>query len=220
MKRRTMARWLIVVALACFGLAGLLGQANAGETTVQGTQTSDEAAAATGESTGNNTSSFGAGPSATGSTGSSASQLGGNTGSVAQNANAKSGDPVAGAQVTGAVADNVTVQNQNSANGPSAVSGAASVINSANAFLGPSATGSATGVAQAGQTGSNRLDVSQFSSAHSGDAIAGSQVTGIVGQGEHIVQGQNVATCDAFQLECALSGDAAVTNTVGFNAGP
>jgi hypothetical protein len=212
MERKTAARWLIVFALACFGFFLFAGIASAqsGETTIQGSNSSTDASSDTGDATGENNSSFGAGPTATGSTGASSQQLGHNSAALKQSASAKSGDPVAGAQVTGAVADNVTVQNQNSAVNPSAFSGEADVENEAEDFFaGPVAT-TDTGTAQASQLGSNDLDVSQDAIAETGDAVAGSQVTGIVGDGEHTVSVQNSAVCD--EETCAESGEAEVEN--------
>jgi hypothetical protein len=121
--------------------------------------------------------------------------------------------------VTGVVADNVTVQNQNSADNPSATSGEATVSNdTGDGFsLGPRAI-TDTGTAQASQFGGNEADITQSAIAESGDAVAGSQVTGIVGGGEHVVQNSNNAFCDLDP--CAFSGDADASNTADVSVGP
>ncbi len=215
MERKTLARWLVVSALACFGSFLVMGSAQAqDETTIQGTQSSTGAAAATGNSTGNNSSAFDGGPAATGATGASSSQLGTNSGSLSQDGTAETGDPVAGSQVTGAVADNVTVQNTNTADDAFAESGDADVTNDAEVDLGPSAE-TATGPATASQIGNNVFDLSQTAGAATGDAVAGGQVTGIVGGGEHVVQNQNTATDGV-----ALTGDAFLLNTADLDLGP
>ncbi len=213
MERRTVARWLLVSALACFGFLFAANAANA-ETTVQGTQTSTDSEAETGTASGENNADFAGGPAATGDTGASSQQLGDNTANVSQSGTAESGDPVAGAQVTGVVADDATVQNTNNATNPVAVSGDADVVNDANVTTGPSAS-TDDGTAQTSQVGSNDTAVSQFGAAATGDAVAGGQITGIVGDGEHVVQNTNNAT-DAF----AESGDAEVVNLGLAAAGP
>ena len=216
MERRTAAKWLFVIALACFGFLGFSSAASAQEgTTVQGTQSSDASTAETGTVGGSNTAAFNGGPSASGGTGASAQQLGSNTGTVSQSGTAKSGDPVAGSQVTGVVGSNATIQNQNSATAPSAVSGDVAMANTAAVVLGPSATTDA-GAAQAAQIGDNRADVTQSFTAQTGDAVAGSQVTGIVGGGEHTVQNQN--SVDG--AGTALSGDLDLVSVVAVVSGP
>jgi len=216
--RRRLASYLVVSAFACFGFGLLTGSAWAqeeGGTTMQGTQSSSGSSATTGETTGSNSASFSGGPSATGNNASS-SQVGNNSSNVTQSGSAKSGDPVAGGQVTGAVAPNVTVQNQNSATNPFAQSGAATLTNTMTGSLGPSAT--ADGTAQAAQTGSNSAALIQLATIGTGDAVAGSQVTGIVGAGEHTIQNQNAATCG--DPVCALSGEATLFNASTLLLGP
>jgi len=215
-ERKTLARWLVVAALACFGLLWLAGSALAQENVVQGSNASDTSTADTGNVDGTNTSTFSGGPTATGGTGASAQQLGHNSATVHQSGSAKTGDPVAGAQVTGAVADNVTVQNSNAAIDPSATSGTATFENFADVTAGPVAT-TDDGVAQASQFGDNSTEIAQAGIAESGDAVGGSQVTGIVGDGIHTVQNQNACDCTGSEI---LSGDAEVLNESFSSAGP
>lgn len=240
MKRRTLARWLVVSALACFGLATVVGFARADEatgsakdgSTVQGSNASDSSTAQTGSTSASNSSGFATGPSATGASGANASQTGQNSATVTQSGNAQTGDPVAGGQVTGSVADNVKVQNQNSADNSVALSGDALIGNVLTGSFGPSALITGTGgTAQTGQVGSNSLSLSQTLGAQTGDAVAGSQVTGIVGDGEHTIATQNRSedavafsgTADASNVGLLLSGpfatavDSAQAGQVGDN---
>jgi len=215
LERRTVAKGLLVSALACAGLYMFSGAARAQTgTTVQGTQSARGAGAATGPVVGTNLNTFGGGPTAVAAGGASSQQLGNNSAKVAQSSKAKTGDPVAGGQITGVVGDNATVQNSNSALGVAAVSGPAVVANVTAGNVGP--TAASLGPAQTAQTGSNSLEVSQNSSTETGDAVAGGQVTGIVGDGEHAVQMQNSCIIGCV----ALSSPAAVVNLNGAFAGP
>lgn len=225
MERKTLARGLVVSALACLGLTFLGGVASAngdtappassgqGGTTVQGTQNALGAGAATGAVLGGNTSGFRGGPTAVAAGGASSQQLGQNKATVSQTSKAKSGDPVAGGQVTGIVGDNARVQNSNSAIGVAAVSGPVLTANVQAGSVGPAAV--ALGTAQTSQFGDNSLDLSQSSTTETGDAVAGGQVTGIVGEGEHVVQNQNSCA-----LCLALSSPAVGVNLNLANAGP
>jgi len=215
MERRTVAKGLLVSALACFGFVLFMGSAHAQDaTTVQGTQSARGAGAATGPVIGANVNGFGGGPTAVAAGGASSQQLGSNRAKVAQTGTAKTGDPVAGGQVTGVVGDNATVQNSNSALGVAAGSGPALMANVNAGRVGPAAA--SIGPSQTAQTGSNSLDLSQTGVAETGDAVAGGQVTGIVGDGEHRVQMQNscIIGCLAFSLP------AAVANLNGAASGP
>jgi len=107
-----------------------------------------------------------------------------------------------------------TVQNQNSSTGGVATSGASTATNTAVVNVGPSAS-STTGTAQAAQIGDNSVSVSQKAVAKSGDAVVGSQITGIVGGGDATVQNQNSS-----EGGTATSGIAAATNTAVVNVGP
>jgi len=215
MERRTVAKGLLVSALACFGFVLFMGSAHAQDaTTVQGTQSARGAGAATGPVVGANVNGFGGGPTAVAAGGASSQQLGSNHAKVSQTGTAKTGDPVAGGQVTGVVGDNATVQNSNSAIGVAAGSGPAVMANVNGGRVGPLAA--SVGPSQTAQTGSNSLDLSQSGTAETGDAVAGGQVTGIVGDGVHHVQMQNscIIGCLAFSLP------AAVANLNGASVGP
>src|SRR5690242_10059696 len=101
MERKTVAKWLLVSALACFGFFLFMGSALAADgTTVQGTQSARGAGAATGPVVGANVNGFGGGPTAVAAGGASSQQLGSNNAKVSQTGTAKTGDPVAGGQVT------------------------------------------------------------------------------------------------------------------------
>ena len=225
MQRRRLAEWLVVGALAALGLIASAGLASAQEATpeatpapaetadssVQGSNSSEGSQATSAGVTAVSSASANAGPSANGGGGQS-SQIGNNNVTVNQKTQAKSGDAVAGSQVTGVVGGNTTVQNQNSSTGAVATSGDVTVVNSATVNAGPSASGGG----QAAQIGDNTVRVTQETVAASGSAVAGSQVTGIVGGLEDpIVQGQNSST-DAD----ALSGDVVAVSAATVNVGP
>jgi hypothetical protein len=140
------------------------------------------------------------------------SQIGDNLVSLDQSLAASTGDAVAGSQVTGSVtgADSeVTVQNQNFGEAALATSGDVvfeTAANVAGLEAGPVAlSDSEDGTAQASQNGDNAMDVVQTLDISTGDAVAGSQVTGAVaGPGSDVtVQNQNVATLGTV----ATSGD-------------
>jgi len=216
MQRPGLAKWLVVGALAAFGMLGFAGQASAqdpeptAEPAVQGSNASSESQATSADVTASSSATVNAGPSANGGSGQS-SQIGNNNVTVNQKTSAKSGDAVAGSQVTGVVGGNATVQNQNSSSGAVATSGDVTVVNSATVNAGPSASGS-----QASQIGDNSVRVNQETVVESGSAVAGSQVTGIVGgSGDAVVQGQNSSTgADA------LSGDVTAVVVAAVNVGP
>lgn len=215
MERKTLAKGLVVSALACFGFVLAMGSAQAEDATrVQGTQSAVGAGAATGPAVGGNFSGFAGGPTAVAGAGASSQQLGSNRATVRQSGDAKTGDPVAGGQVTGVVGDNANVQNSNSALGTLAVSGPAGVVNATAGALGPAAV--SIGPAQAGQSGSNSLDLRQSGNATTGDAVSGGQITGIVGAGEHTVQNQNSCVVGCI----ALSTPAVVANLNAAGVGP
>lgn len=109
-----------------------------------------------------------------------AQQNGNNTTTVNQSSKAKSGDAVAGSQVTGSAGGgNKNVMNQNNSLNANATSGPAVAVNASYASSGPSA-GSLFGTAQTTQNGSNATLVNASADATSGDAISGSQVTGLI----------------------------------------
>ncbi len=209
MERRTLARWLVFAALGCFGFLAWAGSATAQEATVvQGQNTSTDSDATSDTATAQNALTFNAGPAA-GADGApaQAAQNGDNAGTVSQDAAAHSGDAAAGSTVAGAVGGGATVQVQNTSDGAIAESGPATAANDGAYVLGPEAT-SVDALAQASQVGDNRLDASQTVGAATGDAVAGSQVVGIVSNGDNEVQSQNSATdpvavsgaVDAFNL--------------------
>jgi len=107
-----------------------------------------------------------------------------------------------------------TVQNQNSSSGGVAASGASTATNTAVINVGPAAA-STTGTAMASQIGDNSVSVSQNAVAKSGDAVVGSQITGIVGGGDATVQNQNSS-----EDGVAVSGDADAFNDLVLNVGP
>lgn len=214
MHARSLAKWLVVGALAAIGL-GFWGSIafSQEEAEIAGQNASDDGTADTGSASGVNDSTFATGPSATASGQASSQQDGSNSSTVTQSGSGTSGDPVAGSQVTGVVG-NATVQNQNSGFGNTALGGLVTVTNSATAFQGPSAT-SDDDEALAQQTGSNELDVTQTVTGESGDAVAGSQVTGIAAATEALVQNQNSS-----EAAFAESGDVVADNFLDVTAGP
>jgi hypothetical protein len=186
MRSRSLAKWLVVGALAAFAVMFFASLAAADATAVQGQNGSIGGAAASGPAAGGNAAVLGAGPAAGAALGSSQSQqMGDNSVIVNQSSSAKSGDAVAGSQVTGVVGGG-TVMNSNSSFGSAAVSGPAIASNVAVANAGP-LTGSLGGFASTSQAGGNSVIVNQESKAMSGDALAGSQTTGAVGGGATIM---------------------------------
>lgn len=226
MQRRSMARLLVVSALACFSFALLVGTARAA--TVQNQNSSSGGVAISGDARVTNTAVVNVGPSANSSGGpAQASQIGSNSVSVSQNGVAKSGDAVVGSQITGIVGGgDATVQNQNASSGGFALSGDSSVDNFLVLNVGPTANafgcapeiiiidvlgeGPSSCPAQASQIGHNDVVISQSAHAITGDAVVNSQVTGIVGGWNATVQGQNSAD-GGF----ATSGTADAANAAG-----
>jgi len=217
MHARSVARGLLIGALAVFGLlvfAGFAAAQTPSTSAVLGQNGSTGAGAASGPVVGANNAAIGAGPAAGSVLGTSQSQqLGDNTVTVNQSSTAKSGDAVAGSQVTGVVGGSSTVMNSNSSIGAVALSGPVASVNNAVVAAGPKA-GSILGSAQTGQVGDNNVNVHQRSDAESGDAVAGSQVTGIVGSGA-IVSNMN-----ASRFNAAVSGPVLSTNAVAVGTGP
>lgn len=206
-------------AASALSLASLLAATPAfAEQTIQGTQRSDNPQSNSGASTSNNTNSFSAGASATGSN-ANALQEGNNRSSATQNGNSEAGDSVAGGQIVGAVGDDVTVQVTNDAEQPIAISGITTITNDLNLVVGANTEG---GFVQTSQVGDNELNFVQDATASGGDAVAGSQVTGIVGGGEHTLQATNNAECtpsvglDTPDTVCALSGNFTETDANNF----
>lgn len=208
MQRPSLARWLVVGAFAAMGLFWG-ASAYAQETSIQGQNGASDATGISGDVSSSNTLTFSGGATSTaGGGGPAQSSLNGDTsGSVNQGAKASSADAAAGSQVTGCVGG-CKVQAQNSSDGDTAISGNADASNTAAITLGPNA--SSTGApAQSSQTGDDVLRLVQWTVAASGDAVAGSQVTGVVGDGATI-QSQN-ASEDAL----AVSGNACASFVCG-----
>jgi len=210
---RKLAKILVISAIACFGLALLAGTARAA--TVQNQNSGDGGTARSGNATATNSAHVQVGPNASSVGGDAmASQIGSNSVSVSQSSVARTGDAVANSQITGIVGGgNSTVQNQNSSDGGSATSGDAFSSNNLVTAVGPDAE-SITGDALASQLGDNDVVISQSAAALSGDAVVGSQVTGIVGGWDSTVQGQNTSD-DGF----ARSGVTDAFNDATGNAG-
>src|SRR5437899_3246983 len=105
MRSRSLARWLVIGALAAFALVFAAGIASAqASNAVQGQNGAAGTAAASGPVAGGNGAVIGAGPTSTTIGGNSQSQqLGDNSVAVNQSSKAKSGDAVAGSQVAGVV---------------------------------------------------------------------------------------------------------------------
>lgn len=190
MQRPTLARWLVVGSLAAMGLFWAASVAQAQDnSSIQGQNGASEAVGASGDVTATNDLTFQGGAASSSTGGDTAqSQLTGDTAAtVNQGAKASSADAAAGSQVTGCVGS-CTVQGQNQSELDTAVSGPADASNFASITLGPVAT-STGGPAQASQEGDDTLSLEQLAAAASGDAVAGSQIVGVVGFGS--VQGQN-----------------------------
>jgi hypothetical protein len=156
------------------------GAVGGGDVTIQGSNSSLGAISASFPVVGVNFGAVQGGPVGLAGVSGSASQFGRNDLSADQSVNATTGDAVAGSQITGAVAEGVTtISNQNSSIGALALSGPAIAPNFALALGGPVSAGLLS--AQSQQTGDNTLDYAQAALASSGDAVAGAQVTGVVG---------------------------------------
>ena len=116
---------------------------------------------------------------------SNAAQTGNNDITVAETADGKTGDALAGSQVTGDVGhSDVTVQNQNRANLPVTFTGSVSLANGESNVVGPIAIGAVT--SNASQIGDNAVAATQGLVTASGDSVAGAQVTGVVAAGSTV----------------------------------
>lgn len=185
-------------------------------TSVQGQQNSENASASSGSASGSNSSQVSNGNG-------NRMQHGSNSTTVRQSGSAQAGDSVAGSQVTGVNGPNATISNVNNSENARATVGNATVNNTVDALLGPSA--SLLGDANVFQSGDNNLVIEQGGRATTGDAVANSQVTGIVGGGDHTVLNTNNAECttdnpDNGSDPCAQGGNADVLNLAGGSAGP
>ncbi len=151
------------------------------DTTVQNSNSSENAHAESGDASSSNSTTVEQGPESNSAGGDANSQqIGNNSSDVEQDSEAKSGDAAAGSQVTGAKGGDgdTTVQNNNHAVNPTAVSGNANAHNFASVDQGPEAN-ALFGSASASQIGDNDSGLEQKAQAESGDAVSGSQITGI-----------------------------------------
>lgn len=168
--------------LLWIAVAVLLGLAPASvamaEGRVSGTNSATGAGSASAPSIGVNASAFRTAPTAIAAVSAGAQQLGSNRARVRQNAELRTGDSVAGSQVTGSVGD-ATVQESNSTVLALSFSGPIAAANIVVGGTGPLAVSVLAG-SQASQFGDNDTDVSQTVDGQSGDALAESQVTGLV----------------------------------------
>jgi hypothetical protein len=197
-------------AIAGGQVTGLVG----GGGTVQNSNFAAFPVAVSGPAIALNIAASGAGPSSGGGL-AQTSQFGSNTVLADQQANVRSGDAVAGSQVTGMVSSqlgSLAVQNQQASIAPIAVSGAAVAVNVLAANAGPTSVGA--GIPQAQQLGNNNVRATQVTDVRSGDAVAGGQVVGAVG-GSGVIQGSNFAI-----LPVAVSGPAVGLNFGLAGAGP
>jgi hypothetical protein len=202
MNARTLARLLVLVALACAG--SILGAAYAAAqdgTVVQNGNDSVGSAAISAPVAGGNLSTTQSGPSA--AAGGHAAMVGDTDTTVAQDARAEGAPVSAGSQTTEA-SGGARVQNSNSSAGAVAVGTPVVAFNSAATHNGPAALG---GGASARMVGDGSVNVAQLADAEGGPADAGSQFTRA--NGPAIVQ--NVNSC----------GDAVTANPCGIAvAGP
>lgn len=133
-------------------------------------------------------------------------QEGDNEGDAAQDATVRTGDGAAGAQITGLVVSGgeARVEKTNASEDSRSTSGDASSTVTATAAVGPSGAAGLIGSA-AVQDGDNELDLSQVTETLTGDAVAGSQVTGAVVSGGTL----DITADNVSEDAQATSGDAA-----------
>ncbi|HVE92625.1 MAG TPA: hypothetical protein VNE62_10070 [Actinomycetota bacterium] len=240
MRRRTLARLLVVGALACLGFFSG-GAAFAQSAEANNNTSGSEAQSGDGGGTNHANSHAGPAPVAESShdepsSGPTTARIvheGDNEAEVNQNAKVRSGDAVAGGQVTGIVSSGpgkISVRNSNRSEDAEARSGNATVHNYANVDVGPrvivpDVDTDGDGIADAAgecleegvitqinacilHDGDNEAELSQDGLAETGDAVAGSQVTGIVSSGgDASVENDNISEDDE-----AESGEADVLN--------
>lgn len=148
----------------------------------------------------------------------SASQVGRNDEVLSQSAGATTGDVVAGSQITGmqGAGRPFEAQHSNAALGVVGIAGPPTSANTLTAFAGPTALSDI--LARAQQSGDNVAEATQTVDATSGEAVVGSQVTGLVGQERARLAIQNQQASD---FDFALSDVALSTNTLTtLDAGP
>lgn len=152
----------------------------------------------------------------------SSSQLGANEVAADQIVVAASGDATSGSQVVGGVDGDPTFQLTSTASATDASSGSVdSIVNAGDIAAGPVTVAvggfllGGPGTANAQQIGSNFADLAQAARAQTGDAVAGSQVSGAVG-GTPVAQYSNSADSIG-----ATSGDVElVSNDSEIRTGP
>jgi hypothetical protein len=152
------------------------------------------------------------------------SQLGDDGVTASQENVSGSGNAVAGSQITGSVSgdgSDATVSAQNTADDPFATSGtgavpAIAIPNDLDLVAGP--TAQAADSASAQQAGDDTADVTQSLDATTGDAVSGSQVTGIVGAQDVVAQMTNAT--DGGTAASGVVGGPANHNTAAGLLGP
>lgn len=210
MNARSLARLLVIVALACAGLVLVGGVAAAQQSdgqVVQNGNNSEDSSATSADVTAGNETILQAGPAAT--DGGRAAMVGDTNTSIDQESGAHSGPASAGSQLSdGRRRRNQPEQNTNRSVGAEAESGPVESFNSIDAHNGPFASGEgASAVASGGST----LDISQNADGESGPARAGSQ---LIDSGALT---QNLNVCGDAVSDCGetLSGDVEVENAFG-----
>jgi hypothetical protein len=171
-------RKLLAGMLLGLGLTLVPVTAAIAETTINQENNSEDSEAQSGDANAGNFGGGQAGPEANGA-GSSVEQDGDNEADVEQSSQSKSGAAVAGSQVTGVAGDgDVTINSRNNSKDDKATSGNAGAVNFGLVFAGPEASGAGSSIVQ---NGDNEILLDQDASAETGDAVSGSQVTGVVG---------------------------------------
>jgi hypothetical protein len=213
-------RAVLIVALAGPSFAGLAATAVA-QTQVAKQNNVTGAGAGSGPALGANRQAFAQAPVAVAVLSAQAQQRGRNTARVRQTSAGKTGDVVAGSQVTGVTGD-AKVMNSNNASLVLGVSGLTAVSNGALVQVGPlavalsiAAGGASFGSARASQMGDNSMDVGQEVTGETGDALAASQVTGIVDAEDATISHTNSGF-----INLAITGPTIINNAAIAVAGP
>lgn len=207
---RTAKTLLGAAILALQVSAPTLAWANNG---VQGSNTSDSANAQSGDAGTTNSTTFQGGPASNGG-GSSAFYVGDTHARHDQSAKAQSGDAVASSQVGGIAGDGTNLQMNANSSDADAYSHNVDASNTATLNLGSYATNGGTAL----HTGDMEFIGDQTAATTSGDALAASQVTGVVGNGGHTIQ-LNLNSDDADAGDSEGSNDSASNElTIRFGA--
>jgi hypothetical protein len=200
MRTKTLTRWFVVGFLSTSGLFGLAVQA-AAQPGPEGTEAGIV-------------------------------QEGDNEGTSTQAGTSNSGDAGAGSQITGIVSEpgsTTSVSKTNESEDSESTSGDSTVASTQSVDVGPRGTaeqecpGNPAGASLEGpigacivQDGDNTVDAAQTTAGASGDALAGTQVTGIVNGGDTVVVDASNTADDAQ----GTSGDAEAFNDLFASAGP